>query len=387
MAGKPSFKVSFCTGLLIAAQAFAPPVFSQPVNPSDSLALPPVVAPANPGVHRRKIQKRAPVPFFSGKLTLGTTYDDNILDYSARDEQLLTSGIQPDRFSVRTIDDVIYGASLQLNFNPALWKNHRTRLRVASSGDLYTRDGIKNQGEAGAGARQSLFRHAVAEVGIAYLPYYYVRNLYLRGHPPGKLYFKARYRRWTYSGAFTYDFSSRLDGQVRYSFETRDYNPEFNERDSKNHIVGGEIDYWLFAKRLRTDFAYDLNLTHAEGRNSPDSLVVDISNRAHRFTLDLFFRPTVWRKHPFQVTQRFAYELQEYTSQRPLDRFHFKRKDHEWWLRTGVSLALTRFLEAGVVYLYNTASTNSTDSAASVSLGNVGNYIRRSIDISLTVDF
>lgn len=390
MRAKGSWWLAWCFGTtLVTLNAVAQTPPAPPAGSADSVVATQAVPPGTLPIAQKRTGRRTPAPFFSGKLTLGTTYDNNILDYSARDVRLLDSGTQPTRFAIRSAGDFIFGAGTQFDFRPVIWENRPTRLRLSSAGDLYARDGVKNKGEFGAELRQSLFRHAALLTGIDYLPSFYLRNLFWRGHPLGSpAYARARFRRWTYSGAFAYDFSSRVDVQVGYAFETRNYNREFNERDSKSHVVNGEIDYDL-AKRLRVDLSYEFDWTLADGRHNPDPRVVDISNRAHQFAMDFFFRPVVWRHHPFQLVQRAAYQFQDYTSNRPLDRYHFGRKDHEWHLRTAVSLDLTRSLEAGLAYTFAMATTNTSVTAPppAVSLADVGDYKSHALAARVTVSF
>lgn len=362
---------------------------AQTPNPADSAYWPADTLATVPTALPRKPHSRPPAPLFSGTLTLGTLYDNNILDYSSREVALLEAGAQPARFAIKTPDDVVYGAELQLDFKPTLWLDHPSRLRLSGSGDLYSRNGIENQGEVGLEWRQLLSRKITAAAEFDYLPYFYVRNLYVRDPAPGPQYAQARLRRWRYATAFSYRFSPNLDAELRYAFETRDYNATFNERDSKSHIPGVEIDY-RFSRLLKMDIAYDFDRTLAEGRNSPDSQVVDISNRAHQFAWDIFLRPRIWRKHAFQAAQRVVYELQKYTSERSLDRYHFGRTDHEWHVRTAVSLQCTRWLEVGAAYTLETATVTNTQSPPSsnaIPPGEVGSFRRHTVGANLAFPF
>lgn len=373
--------------LAAALSVWGPRLAAQTTNPKDTVLIPQTPPPPVSRVRAAPV-RRPPAPLFSGTFTLGATYDNNIIDYSSHDIQQLEAGLLPTKFAVKSPDDMVYGAGLRLDFRPAIWPRRPTRLRFSASGGLYARNGVKNAGRVGLELQQEVFRNASLKGGVDYLPYYYLRNLYVRIAPPGQHYVRARFRRWAYNGAFSYRITRSASLQLRYSYETRTYNTTFKARDSRSNIPGAELDY-RFGRFLKLDFAYEYNRTLADGRNSPDSLTEDISYRANDFAWDVFVRPRIWRRHAFQIAQRVAYEFQHYTSDRSYDRYHFRRTDRQWMGRTGVDLELTRYLSAGVAYTVESVTTRSDATFPGITTppSEVGSYHRQTIGLDFTFSF
>lgn len=82
---------------------------------------------------RRRIKKP---DFFSGSVSLAEMYDDNILEYSTADLQLLDSGLKPTKFAIRAPGDYRTSLDLKVVLNPDLFRRNPARLRFRLGTDF-----------------------------------------------------------------------------------------------------------------------------------------------------------------------------------------------------------------------------------------------------------
>ncbi len=305
----------------------------------------------------------APVPARSGSLEYGfrltSLYDDNLLEYSARDLEEFLKGINPPRFDLETSDDLSFQSRFELAWRgdtrrPVTWQLHatdsrqlRNSLRTRQSYSFRVRAPLRDQGSV--------------SLSLGYLPRYYLRTLWEDDLPVPyrKLprYRPAEYRQYSL-GASCARRVLGLRTRVSFDHHRSNYLDGFPERDSNSDSVDLSLSpRGLGALRVGLRGGYRRVAARGsdgdEAASSPDDPDVSSHSIGIGGSLTWVLRdemPTL------SMRQSLDYHVRSFTTTDSRDLFHYRREDRaftgnwefilglggEWKLRGSYELAEQR---------------------------------------------
>ena len=337
---------------------------------------------------------RAATPATSQRLALGASlsalYDSNLLEYSADQISLFDAGARPERFSIKSRDDLTWNPMLSLAWEMAGANGRRHALRLRGEGDFHQKNGTADFRAASVGWRETWSRDRRLAVGWYVLPEYYLRQLTDEDAIlafPGL----SRYRR----AFFSLDIAS-ADWQQRigkasllglgWQLERRRYNPEFRERDSDTHQ--GEAAWGWTGLPKRGDLTLRGLYRHSkakaeDGDETPGSVPDDADLSYHGFGGGAHGDMEFGRKGPWRLIGDgdYQYSRRDYDSNRPADRYHFGRKDALNEFELGLAVRWKRRWGTRAFWRYE--KNTATLGAAAPSTTDTGNYSKYQAGVRL----
>ena len=306
---------------------------------------------------RKKKRIRKP-DFFSGSFSLGEMYDDNILEYSSADLQVLDSGSKPTKFEIRTPGDYRTSLDLRVDLNPDLSRRNPTRLRFRFGTDFFARNSAESYQAYAADLKQNFLRRNYFQTGFRYVPSYYLRNLVQVDTATGARgkYQKADFSKQSYFFELGRKFSPHFGLSLGYGYEKIDYNSEFDERDSKANIYYGDLDFGL-GKYVSLNIGYSRKDSKARGADMM-LLIEDVSSKTDRFDFGLDLNLKQALGIPVSFAPSYTYEYQKYTTFKTLDTYHYGRKDNYYRISSELSYGWGRNFRQYLRYSYERNKTN-----------------------------
>lgn len=179
-------------------------------------------------------------------LGLGVMHDDNILEYSDGQIRTFEAGTHPDRYSIETIDDVVWEPTVSLAYTKDRGTRRGRMIRLRWSGSFHATNQTADYGAASVTWRESFSKGRAISLGVYELPNYYLRQLRDEDIPLGGG--VSRYRRASFdltigSVEWRQRVAQRTTLTLDYQYERRVYNEDFRERDSDTHVVGLGCDW------------------------------------------------------------------------------------------------------------------------------------------------
>ena len=274
---------------------------------------------------------------------LSTYYDDNILQYSDGQIADFEGSFHPDRYSIESVDDVVFVPSLAATWAQDRGRARRQALRARFEGDYHGRNGTADFHSASIALSESWARDRELSLSYYWLPSFYLRQLFdedvVPPYPGLTKYRRADFSLQIASIEWTQRLRRRLLVTLGYQFEGRNYNHDFDERDSDLHQ--GVLDLSLVRLRRRGSVhaggAYrDSRARRNDGDAAPDP---DVSY--HGMSLWAGGRMELWRAGSWRLLGDLGYELETrtYTSTVTTDRYHYGRDDVRNAIEVGLRTA------------------------------------------------
>ncbi len=305
---------------------------------------------------------------WSARLAYEERYDDNITQLSPKDLDRLSpstggSGFgcgstSPDtsggRFTITTPDDFVAIPQISGSIRPAWIQGLPTSFDADLSLYRFRDNPVKNFETFRVAASQSLHRAKAYEtsIGVSYerLPRYYLRNLRSDRTGEDLSLVPTPRREVTYRKDQT---QARIEqelvpGRLRLigtgGVEIRNYNPCFDERDSRMPFSQFDLVWDPRGDgRVRLRAGYRVESLHAGG-DLPDTVFFteeDVSSRRTILIGDLRFR---WGRKGRRRTLRIHHESEsrDYTASDPNDIFHFGRTDRRRYTTAAFQVELKK---------------------------------------------
>lgn len=323
-------------------------------------------------------------------VSLSGVYDSNILEYSKDQLTLFEGATRPDRFSLKSTDDLVWNPAVTLGWEHRGARGRRHALRLKGEGDFHQKNGTADFRAASVGWRESWSRDRRLSVGWYRLPKFYLRQLQDEDYVP-PFPGLSRYRRAFFSlDIGSAGWSQRIGKSnaldLGYQYELRRYNRDFRERDSGTHQ--GEIAWgWT---RLPNHGAvelrglYRLNRAKAEDGDEVAALPPDDSDVSyHGLGFGAHGDEELGRVRDWRFTADGDAQIstRNYDSNRPLDKYHFGRKDQLSGVEVGLSARWKRNWRARAFWHYDHNSAKLGTSAPSST--DTGDYSRSQAGLRL----
>lgn len=304
--------------------------------------------------HRHAFRAR-----FDGYAFLRQSYDDNVFDYSQTDRNTFdtaTAALQ--RFPIEKAGDYVTEFSARADYVWSRGRHTSTRGRLRYDADLYARNTFRNYHQLGAEWRLER-RHSYVEASLRWLPKYYLRHLYWRPmpeRPVGVRYAPATFTKYAFDLEWGGRLVRRLDARIVASFDRRDYDFPFDERDNNTYGMASRVTIGA-SHRLDLYLEAELATSRAAGADSASPAVVDVSN--HRRALEVGFEWALDRGGRLRLAQSLAYGHQSYTTGNVADLQHHGRRDDEYRWETDLTWHPVRSWQPRLYYAYRKGTTTA----------------------------
>lgn len=271
---------------------------------------------------------------------VGTRYDDNIISLSEQDQAFLEANpaAGKDRFGVETPDDLILIPEMSFALTREPDKGLETGLAFVARGYEYLDNPVKSYESLSLTMRQDLTTSRKygtrLSMGLSYIPDYFVRRLVDEDATIAAgttVRNDVTYEKLQARMAVSQEVVRRLlDVEASYTWADRDYNDNFNERDSRANVFGLELrSYPLRRNALLVRPYYENESRDAVG---DVQTLVPLADDDVGYDSDLYGLDLRWlwgrdREHRNSLTVFYEYESRDYASTDPLDLGHYGRKD------------------------------------------------------------
>ena len=268
-------------------------------------------------------------------LGVASYYDDNILQYSSDQLALFQSGTKPERFSIKTSDDVIWRPSVSTYLENKMGDGRSWALSLKGTGEFHDKNRTADLHSFSVGWRQDFSRGSGLSLSGYHLPHYYLRQLFDEDVPsiPGlSRYHRAEFGLTIASIGWRQRVGKKNQTGLSYQYEHRDYNRDFRERTSNTHQA--ILDYMRrrLARRGSLGFHGGYRLSDAKGSDgdeTPGAPPDDPDVSYHGWLAGVDARMDLARRAGWGLASSLGYELgtRDYTSNAITDKYHFGRND------------------------------------------------------------
>ncbi len=317
---------------------------------------------------------------------LSAFYDDNVIQYSDDQILLFESGLNPERFSIESVGDVVWRPSLSLGLESRGRDGRGFELNLRGRGEFHGKDHTADFRSVSAEWRQSFSRRSALALRGYYLPHFYFRQLFDDDAPA----IPTRYRRAEFSltlGSLSWRqrIARATWAALSYQYEHRGYNPEFVERNSNTQEAVAEFTWTRLPHRGSVGLHGGYRRADAkasDGDEAPGAPPDDADIGYHGLLAGADGRMDLARRGRSRVGASLGYELgmRDYTSDVPTDRFHFDRNDLDHTVQVGLRWSRPHWAVQGFYsYEKNTANLG----AAAPPTTDVGSYTENRVGMSL----
>ena len=279
------------------------------------------------------------------------TYEDNVWQLSDSDEHHLAQDADTDPLDkydhMASNSDWIMEDEIDLHITN---QGPLGRFTIGTQIDdkLYLDNRIRNSDVFQGYIKHKFAPHAIYKLFGSWGPDRFVRNLDST-KIPGRDASHAHYDDYRLGGRFWYRIASPLTATFTYTWELKDYNTKFNNRDSfLNHFDLGIR--WQPTDWLSVDF--DWEYVHSRARATGDEPDTSFHENSPRLALGFMYKGII-------LGAAYRYETRAYTTTNhgDVDRYHADRHDrrHVWKFEAGY-----RFSEAIAVLLEYTRVKRSS---------------------------
>jgi len=269
-------------------------------------------------------------------------HDDNVLQYSGDQITLFGSGLNPERFSIESVGDMVWRPSLSLGLESRTRRGRGYDFSLHGSGEFHGKDKTADFHSVGGQWRQFFSRRSSLALRGYYLPHYYLRQLFDDDAPA----VPTRYRRAEFalavgSLAWRQRVAGATSAGLTYQYERRRYNPEFVERNSNTQQGEADLTWTRLPHRgsvgLRGGYRH-ADAKGSDGDEAPGIPPDDPDIGYHGLVGGADGRMELARQGGSRWSASLSYDLgiRDYTSRVPTDRYHFGRNDHDQSVRAGL---------------------------------------------------
>ncbi len=322
-----------------------------------------IVSPAEAAKKKKRI--KAPVKTFILDVTLGITYDDNIIRYSDADLDLYSFDAIPSKFSIESKSDWIIAPQIRPRIQGKLLGNQPATLTLGYDYFGYIRNDIRRYSRFLIELRQDFSSRGYAQVSYGYIPKYYYRNLFIRHDTiGGDIYEPANFSKNTVGVEIGYDITKTIKGSVAYRFLNKSYDQIFDYRDLT--LNGFEIDgIWRASKPLKFWGIYGYENAKAKGADRPDS-VLDLSYIAWDLTFGVRHYASFMPRLKPEFYTSFQYRRIMYQSDKPpamfgRNAFQYARNDNNYLLHLGAGCQIAYKIRLDADYAFTTKKSSLPD--------------------------
>jgi hypothetical protein len=303
-------------------------------------------APRKPGTERLIILDAA----------LSLTYDDNIINYSDSDLDLLESDSPGGKFAIESKDDWIIVTRVSPRMSGRLIGDRKGWIDLGFTYYAYAANDVRRYSRISFGARQYLTGRLYGEANYGYIPNYYYRNVFIGQDVLGNdIFQEAKFSKHSMSLEAGYEISKSLDARAAYIFQAKSYNRQFEYRDIElnGFDFGGA---WRPLKAIRLWSLYSFERAVAEGADKADS-ILDVSYDSWDLTIGIRYYSRLFSRLAPEIYGSMQFrEIRFQTDKLPDIRrrhiYYFGREDNNIVAKAGIQVNLPYKVNGRVEYAF-----------------------------------
>lgn len=274
-------------------------------------------------------------PRFGLKVSLEAAYDDNIIQLSEGDRQLLKDNTDPDRFRITTADDAVAEGNFDFRWSGHPIGERRTLVAASVDAHRYTRNSVKDYQEIALSISQEITASrshlASIRLRVSRTPTFYLRQLtdddasFAAGQ---RIREAATYAENEYALAYRQEIvDGRMEGRLGWGHRSRNFNDHFDERDGARRewslVLTGRPSG---RSPIEMSLEYETGALHARG-DLPSSPIAD-DDVSYRFRAIVLGAGIPWktdRRGRLEIDLRR--EWRDFTTANSFDTSHSGRED------------------------------------------------------------
>jgi hypothetical protein len=319
----------------------------------------------SPAGAKKKTSKAHP-KFFVLDVSLGLTYDDNIIRFSEADLGLFGTDTLESKFSVKSKTDWIVAPQIRPRIQGRFIANQPASLTLGYDYFGYVKNDIRRYSRFLVELQQNFMSRGYAKLTFGITPKYYYRNLFLYHDTTGfDIYIPAKFSKNNIQAELGYDITRNIKGAVSYQYQKKSFNHEFKYRDQNVNILSASGN-WRALKILKVWAEYDYENNKAHGADMADT-IPDFSYIAWDITLGARHYSRLLLTLKPEIYASFQYRHTAYQSSRiprllnTTHVFEYGRNDNNYLIRLGTAWQIPYRLRLEADYAFMQKKANLPD--------------------------
>jgi len=283
-------------------------------------------------VQKKKSQEKNRDVKLDLRTTLGTQFSTNPFHYSNSDlDNFDNNKGDGERFDrLESSWDFITTIEVDSTLRFPLSKRKELKVGVAGAFHTYALNTIANYGEFAARAELDITRDDRGSLEVSYTPSRFKKNYKLESSGRFE---PAEYRQLELDLGYDRDISKEWSGGISYEFQTREFNPEFDDRDRDGHSFGVHSEVRLTKEwTLEAEAVYGVFDT-----DTGMSGGIEIDRSFEQFLLASGVGVTLG---DWELALRVDYRRREYTTDVVADGGRYNREDDRYGIRFNARVKL-----------------------------------------------
>jgi hypothetical protein len=307
---------------------------------------------------KTRSKARAHPKYFVLDVSLGVTYDDNIIRYSDPDLDIFASDTLSSKFAIESKQDWIIMPRIRPRLQGALIGNRPAWLILGYDYYGYAKNDVRRYSRFSVEARQYFSSKGYAQLSFSYIPDYYYRNLFIGTDSIYSApYLPANFSKSAFGAETGYDLTRTLRVYVGYDYQHKTFNDVFSFRDLNLNGFGANA-VWKALSRLKVWSFFDYEFARTKAFDLPDtSTVPDYSYNAWDITLGVRHYTALWPKLRPELVGTFQFRRIEYQTNKLPDIhghniYQFGRGDNNYQVRLGTAWRVLYRMRLEVDYVF-----------------------------------
>ncbi len=291
---------------------------------------------------------------FDFNLELQTIYDDNILDYSDADLDLMDDPTVPDnRYGIKSKDDYIFIPELEIVYKTQL-AGHSLHTGLKGRYYYYKENDIKRYFKVEGYFKRFFNKRTYFQGTIGFLPDYYYRNSYSSTEG----YQEAKFDKFSLEAKLSHKLNEYITTNLSYSYANKNFIQLFDERDIKEHEFQGEAIYYP-SKYWKSWFSYAFTTAIGAGAKSIQ-FRRDTSFDANLLTFGTRLYLKGLKKKSFELAGQVSYKIVYFQTSKVTteDRYRLGREDNRWYVTLMAKHAVNSRFNVGVNFKKTTKTVD-----------------------------
>jgi len=322
------------------------------------------------------------------KIDIRTYFDSNVLNLSAKDIDEFLSGQDPDKYHLKSVDDIVSSFDIEVGFKHNFMMGHTQISKFKFSYDKYWKNGFKDFKFVSFELIQYFSKYVDIRAKYSYYPYIFI-NTYESYFDPYYGYHDFTYSKNLVCSGLNIRILDYVEFGYNFEYTDQNYNDYFPEYDAYNFINEGWIGFRpMEDSKIKFKYSYIQSIARAEKVYEPGSIEIrDPSYDANIFYTSISFPlfSSRWGV-PIRFFTSFKWENRYFQSPfSPIvDPFHSARKDNIFHYEGWLIYPIWHLFDFRTFYTYESRKTESPNGTL---VSNEKNYITRTYGVSLQVRF
>ena len=300
---------------------------------------------------------------FNSDFLLETTYNSNILNLSQNDLDRFESGNEPNKFSLKTSDDLINSVKVGLSIKHQMLAGHTQINKIAFKYNKYLKNNFEDNYYLEFSLKQFLSKKLNIGIYYYFYPEIYV-NRYDSVLDPENIFRNFTYSKNNYIGKVNYKLNSKFQFNYKFGFSQLFYNEYFTEYDANNieNKVGIRMTpmNWVILTLNYTYKISDAKAGDAFNDSQQVTIIKDPSYKADLFDLLIDFpRIISLFSNPVKLGLSIKYEHFYFQSENELNEYHYGREDKTLTFNSYTKYKISEKISLKYFYKYKVRKTNS----------------------------